>query len=34
MIKNILKFGVPTGLENGMFQIGRLMTQGLVATSA
>ena len=31
MIKNILKFGVPTGLENGMFQIGRLMTQGLVA---
>ena len=32
MIKNILKFGVPTGLENGMFQIGRLMTQGLVAT--
>ena len=34
MIKNILKFGVPTGLENGMFQIGRLMTQGLVATTA
>ena len=32
MIKNILRFGVPTGLENGMFQIGRLMTQGLVAT--
>lgn len=32
IIKNILKFGVPTGLENGMFQIGRLMTQGLVAT--
>ena len=32
MIKNILKFGVPTGLENGMFQIGRLMTLGLVAT--
>lgn len=34
MIKNILKFGVPTGLENGMFQIGRLMTQGWWPPSA
>lgn len=32
MIRNILKFGVPGGLENGIFQIGRLMTTGLVST--
>jgi len=32
MIKNILGFGIPNGIENGMFQIGRLTVQGLVAT--
>lgn len=32
MIKRILRVGIPTGLESGMFQIGKLMVQGLVAT--
>lgn len=32
MIKSILGIGVPTGLENGMFQIGKILVQGLVAT--
>ena len=27
MVKNILNVGIPTGMENSMFQIGRLMTQ-------
>jgi putative MATE family efflux protein len=27
MIKNILNVGIPSGLENSMFQIGRLLTQ-------
>lgn len=31
MIKNILKIGVPNGLENGMFQIGKILVQGLIA---
>ena len=34
MIRRILKIGVPNGVENGMFQIGKLIVQGLVATFA
>ncbi len=29
-IKSILKIGIPSGLENGMFHLGRLMVQGLI----
>ncbi len=32
MVKNILRIGVPNGMENGMFQIGKLLVQSLVAT--
>ncbi|MBC8569827.1 MATE family efflux transporter [Zongyangia hominis] len=32
MIKNILQIGVPNGLENGMFQIGKILVQSLIAT--
>ncbi|WP_312640644.1 MATE family efflux transporter [Hydrogenoanaerobacterium sp.] len=32
MIKNILQIGVPTGLENGMFNIGKILVQGLIAS--
>ena len=31
-IKAILRIGVPNGIENGMFQFGRLMTQSLVSS--
>lgn len=31
MIKNILKVGIPNGLENGMFQIGKILLQSLIA---
>lgn len=31
MVQNILKIGVPNGLENGMFQVGKILVQGLVA---
>lgn len=31
-IKNILRIGVPSGLESGMFHIGKLMTQSLLST--
>lgn len=31
MVKSIMKVGIPNGLENGMFQIGKLMVQGLIA---
>ena len=31
-ITKILKIGVPSGIENGMFQIGKLMVVGMVAT--
>ena len=31
-ITRILKIGVPSGIENGMFQIGKLMVVGMVAT--
>jgi putative MATE family efflux protein len=32
MIRNILNVGVPSGLENSMFQIGRLLTQRIFTT--
>ncbi len=32
MIRRILKIGVPNGLENSMFQFGKLMIQSLVST--
>ncbi|MEA5011184.1 MAG: MATE family efflux transporter [Angelakisella sp.] len=31
-IKQILGLGIPNGLENGMFQIGKILVQGLVAS--
>lgn len=31
MIKRILRIGVPNGLENSMFQIGKILVQGIVA---
>lgn len=33
-IRMILRIGIPTGIENGMFQFGRLMVQSTVATLA
>lgn len=32
MLRRILQVGVPNGLENGMFQIGKLLVAGLVAS--
>lgn len=32
MIKNILSIGIPNGLENGMFQAGKLVVLNLIAT--
>lgn len=32
LVKNILAIGVPNGIENGMFQIGKILVQGLVAS--
>jgi putative MATE family efflux protein len=32
VIKKILTIGIPTGLENGMFQIGKIALQSLIAT--
>lgn len=32
MIKNILRIGIPNGLENAMFQFGKVVLQGLIAT--
>ena len=32
IIKRILNIGVPNGLENSVFQIGKLMVQGIVAS--
>lgn len=32
MVKNILGVGIPNGMENGMFQIGKILVQGLVAS--
>ena len=31
MIKRILQIGIPNGLESGMFQIGKILVQSLVA---
>ena len=31
-IKTVLRVGIPTGVENGMFQFGKLMVQSTVAT--
>ncbi|MHB8128841.1 MAG: MATE family efflux transporter [Mobilitalea sp.] len=31
MIKRILRIGVPNGLENSVFQIGKIMVQGIIA---
>lgn len=30
MIKRILRIGIPNGIENGLFQIGKLLVQGLI----
>lgn len=32
MIKHILNIGVPNGLENGMFQVGKILVQSLIAS--
>lgn len=32
MIKRILGIGIPNGLENGMFQIGKILVQGFIAS--
>lgn len=32
MVRRILKIGVPNGLENGMFQIGKLIVQRMITT--
>lgn len=32
MIRNIMRIGVPNGLENGMFQIGKILVQGLISS--
>jgi len=32
LIKRILRVGVPSGLENGMFQFGKLLTQSLISS--
>ena len=31
MIKRILRIGIPNGLENSVFQIGKIMVQGIIA---
>lgn len=31
MVKNILRIGIPNGVENGMFQVGKLMVQGIIS---
>lgn len=32
LIRSICRIGIPNGLENSMFQLGRVMTQSLIAT--
>lgn len=32
LIRTILRIGIPTGVENGMFQFGKLVIQSTVAT--
>ncbi len=34
LIQSVLRVGIPTGVENGMFQLGKLMVQSTVATLA
>lgn len=34
MIGNICRIGIPSGLENSMFQLGKVLTQSLIATFA
>lgn len=32
MIRSILEIGIPNGLENGMFQLGKIIIQGMIAS--
>jgi len=32
MVKNILRIGIPNGMENGMFQVGKILVQSLIAS--
>ena len=32
MVKRILRIGIPSGMENGMFQLGKILTQSLIAS--
>lgn len=32
MIRNILAIGIPNGLENGMFQLGKIIVQGMIVS--
>jgi putative MATE family efflux protein len=32
MIKRILKIGIPNGMENSVFQVGKILVQGIIAT--
>ncbi|MEM1484041.1 MATE family efflux transporter [Oscillospiraceae bacterium PP1C4] len=32
MIKNILRIGIPNGIENGIFHVGKILLQGLIAS--
>ena len=32
LVKKILRIGVPNGLENGMFQLGKIIVQGMIAS--
>lgn len=32
MVKDVLRIGIPSGVENGMFHIGKLMVQGIVTS--
>lgn len=32
IIKSILRIGIPSGVENGMFQLGKLLTQSLISS--
>ena len=32
MVRSILSVGIPTGLENGIFQIGKVLVQGLIVS--
>ena len=32
LVRTIMRIGIPNGLENGMFQLGKIMVQGLIAS--